>query len=279
MMEKLRLMSTNLWWCDGNHEAWAAIGADCSNAKRAPEIARFYEEWMPDVIGLQECSGRMAHVLMACMTERQLPYTFLWGRDTPIMYRRDKFELVDGDVCIYPEEVPGLEGSFNNLKTKAYALAVLRSKASGKCLIFATTHLWYKSDKSQPGSEVARGWQMDRLIDRLDALQAQYGCGAVVVGDFNTWPAGKAVQTALSRGFVHGHDVATEHADDTTGMHFCCDAGFDGHIKEGGFAHSIDHIMLRGVQGAVRRFERVLPDYYVPVSDHSPLWVDVEWEK
>ncbi len=275
-MEKLRLMSNNIWWCDGNNEAWEALGADCSAKARAPGLVRLYKETMPDILGLQECSARMTQFLMTPMAEEGLPYAFLWGRNTPIVYRRDKFELVDSHVGVYPEEIPGLEGSFNDLQTKSWCIAVLRSKESGRLLIFASTHLWYKSDQKQPGSEKARLWQMDRLIDRLDRLQAQYGCGAVVVGDMNTWPTGLAVKTALARGFVHGHDVAADYADETQGMHYCYGDGFSAKPYEGGFARSIDHILLRNVKGTVRRFVRCFPDYYVPLSDHFPVWVDVE---
>lgn len=277
----MRIMSNNVWWCDVNNETWEALGEDCSAKARMPLLAQVYEETLPDVLGLQECSGRMSHILVAELVERKLPYALLWGRDTPILYRRDKFELVDSDVCLYPEEIPGLEGSFNNLKTKSYCIAVLRSKEDGKLLIFATTHLWWKSDNPaaksyQPGSEKAREWQMNTLIDRLDELQAQYGCGAVVVGDLNTWPAGLAVKTALNRGFVHGHDVATDYVDESVGMHYCYPDGFKKEPYEGGFDRSIDHILLRGMEGVVRRFERYYPDYYATVSDHFPVWVDLE---
>ena len=124
----MRIMSNNIWWCDENHEAWETQGADCSAKARAPQLVRLYKETLPDILGLQECSARMAHFLMTPMAQEGLPYALLWGRNTPIVYRRDKFELVDSEVGLYPEEVPGLEGSFNDLQTKSYCIAVLRSK-------------------------------------------------------------------------------------------------------------------------------------------------------
>lgn len=272
---KLRIMSSNIWWCDVNRPEWEAQGLDCSAAHRAPGLYRMYRETAPDIIGLQECSARMAHQLMAQFAENDAPYTLIWGRDTPILYRRDKFELVDSRVHIYPEEVPGLEGSFNNLKTKAYCIAVLRSKESGQYLIFATTHLWYKSDARQPFSEDAKAWQLERLMDAVEALRETYGAPAVIVGDMNTWPTGKAVQAALARGYVHAHEAATEHADETRGMHRCGDTGFDAFLQEGGFATSLDHILIKG-EVAVSRFERCCPDYFFPLSDHSPAWIDAE---
>lgn len=274
-MEKLRIMSNNLWWCTNNTPAWEAMGKDCSNGARVPGFARMYREVQPDLIGLQECSARMTHDLMDHLTENGFPYTMLWGRDTSILFHRDKFELVDSRVCIYPEQVPGLEGSFNNLKTKSYCIGVLRLKATGQLLIFASTHLWYQTEWECPGSEAARGWQMNLLIDAIDAFQKKYQCPAIIAGDFNTWPSGKGVQTALARGFVHAHDVADE-ADDTTGMHECCDLGYKTELEEGTFANSIDHILLRDFEGKIESYCRCCPDYYFPVSDHSPLWIDLQ---
>ena len=274
---KLRLMSNNLWWCDLNHDAWAEMGENCSNASRAPGFARLYGEVMPHVIGFQECSGRMGHTLMMHISQAGLPYAMLWGKDTPIAYRKDLFELVDSWFYLYPEEIPGLEGAFNNLNTKSYSIALLRLKETGQLLLFATTHLWYKSDAACPGSEDAKAWQVERLVDKLDELQGQYDCPAVVVGDFNTWPAAKAIRAAKARGFAHAHDVATEFADETCGHHFCCDKGFDTQVSEGGFEKSLDHILVRGVkEGAVCRYERSYADYYMPLSDHFPLWIDME---
>lgn len=273
----IRLMSNNLWWCDLNHPAWEAMGADCSTVHRAPGFVRLYAETQPDVIGLQECGARMVHHLMTRITEQELPYELVWGRDTPILFRRDRFRLLEHEVYIYPEQIPGLEGSFNNLKTKSYAIAVLQEKETDKVLIFATTHLWYKSDGRQPGSEAAKAWQLGKLMDRLDALQQKYESPAVMVGDLNTWPISKAVCSAVERGFAHGHDVASDFADQTRGLHKCDAEGYDTVTSEGGYEKSLDHILVRGVQaGAVRRFARYAPDWYMPLSDHFPVWIDME---
>ena len=275
-MTKLRLMSSNVWWCDTNTEGWENAGVNCSAITRAVGLRRVYQETIPDVIGFQECSGRMYHQLMTQLVENDMPYTMLWGRDTPIAYRTDKFELVDTRFCIYPEKIPEYEGEFNNLKTKSYNVAVLRVKETGQLLIFGTTHLWYKTNAVHPFSEEAKAWQIARLSEEVNALQEKYVCPAVFVGDFNTWPAGLAVREAVKSGFTHAHDVATEYATDTTGMHYCYGDRYSGTFRDGGFAHSIDHIMVKGFgEGAIKRFERYCPDYFLPISDHSPVWVDV----
>ena len=39
----------------------------------------------------------------------------------------------------------------------------------------------------------------------------------------------------------------------------------------------IDHILISDApEGFVRRFERYTPEYYMPLSDHFPVFADVE---
>lgn len=278
-MRTYRIMSNNIWRCDVNNAAWAAVGADCSAEARVEGLFRVYSEKQPDVLGLQECSPHMADLLMRRFSEERMPYALIWGKDTPIIYRTDRFELVHTEFFIYPEAIPGLPGSFNNSLTKSYCIAVLREKTGGKKLIFATTHLWWKS--SDPSSEnfqlfsdEARAVQLCSLLHRLETLEKEHNCPVIAVGDLNAVYASAAVQAALKRGYRHAHDIAEAYADETYGMHYCYPDRFDTEPYAGGFFKSIDHILVRGAL-SLRRFERYAPAYYMPVSDHFPVWIDV----
>ncbi|MBR5538280.1 MAG: endonuclease/exonuclease/phosphatase family protein [Clostridia bacterium] len=279
---KLRIMSNNIWWIDNNSPAWEEKGENCSAEVRIPGFVRMYSETNPDVIGIQECSRKMVDLLMREISAKKLPYALAWGKDTPVLYRTDRFELVNTEFLIYPEKVQGYEGSFNNHLTKSYCIAVLRIKESGKLFIFASTHLWWMS--SDPASknyaqysDEAREYQLKMLIDRVTELEKKYGCPSIIAGDMNTRYDSLALKAAFVRGYVHAHDVAAEYADETMGMHYCYGDRFDTKPYQKGFTESIDHILLRGFEdGFVRRFERFSPDYYMPLSDHFPVWIDVE---
>lgn len=279
-MARLRLMSHNQWKCDENLPAWRAAGLDCSPRTRVRGFVRVFRDTQPDVIGCQEVSADMADRLVRYSREEGLRYALLWGRDTPILYRQDKLELVDSDFDLYPDSVPGLEGEFNNGKTKSWCLAVFRVKENGRLFIFVSTHLWWKSDDEtspnyQLGSGQARAYQLGLVIDRIDEFQRLYNCPAVIVGDFNTAYETPVIRHATERGFVHAHDVAVEFADETKGYHRC-DANGYGDYQSGGFRSAIDHILVRDAEeGFVRRFERFSPDYYLPLSDHSPVYIDI----
>lgn len=279
-MRTYRIMSNNIWRCDENNAAWAAVGANCSAETRLEGLFRVYAEKEPDILGLQECSPHMADLLMRRFSEKHMPYALIWGKDTPILYRTDRFELQHTEFSIYPKSIPGLPGSFNNSLTKSYCIAVLREKQGDERLIFATTHLWWKSSdllskEFQLFSDEARAVQMCALLKRLSVLEKEYACPVVVVGDMNAVYASAAIQAALKRGYRHAHDVASEYADETYGMHYCYPDRYDTTPYEGGFQNSIDHILVRGDIG-VKRFERYAPDYYMPVSDHFPVWIDAK---
>ena len=105
-MGNLRIMSHNVWKYDRNNAEWEAIGADCSAKVRAKGMVRVYSETNPDIIGFQEMSFVMADEIIRGLDSHGLRYALLWGRDTPILYRQDRFELLDSDFFMYPTEFP-----------------------------------------------------------------------------------------------------------------------------------------------------------------------------
>lgn len=282
-MEKLRIMSNNVWCCDSNLPQWLDKGYDCSAEHRAVGFVRTYSETKPDIIGLQECTARLSDNLMQLLSQEGFEYALIWGRDTPILYRKDKFDLIDSAFHIYSEGVPGFEGSFNNAKTKSYCIGVFKNKKSGEIFVFGTTHLWWKSSETtaspenyQKYSDEARTYQINLFIDHVEKLKEIYACPSIIVGDFNTTYNSEAIQSALLRGYKHAYDIATEYRDETKGFHYCYADGFDMFEEKKTFLESIDHILVSGnIQNRLKRFERYYPPYYMPLSDHFPVWVDI----
>lgn len=278
---KLRIMSNNQWKCDENQPYWIRRGLDCSAEVREKGFTSIYQRYAPDIIGLQEVSSLMADYLMRDLQAAGLPFAMVWGRDTPILYRRDRFEVVDSDFLVYPHTVPGIEGDFNNGDTKSYTVAVFRSKAEGKMLGIMSTHLWWKSDDPavwyyQAGSDMARAFQIGIAIDRLNELAVRFPIPQIILGDFNTYYDSEPVRMAVSKGFVHAHDAAAEYADETNGMHKCGPEILEPYEPKV-FELAKDHILVRNLpEGSVRRFEREMPEDYLVLSDHAPVWIDID---
>jgi len=189
-MGNLRIMSHNVWKCDYNNPAWEAKGENCSAAVRAKGMVRVYTETKPDIIGCQEMSFIMADEIIRGLSDEGQRYALLWGRDTPILYRQERLELLDSDFMLYPTEFPGWEGEFNNGGTKSWCIAVFRDKSDGKKLIFMSTHLWWMSSNPasksyQAGSDEARVYQLNLAMDRMEKFRTDYDCPIVIVGDLN----------------------------------------------------------------------------------------------
>ena len=283
-------MSHNVWNRDENTPQWQKIGQDCSAKVRVKSLVRVYKETLPDIIGCQEVSSLMADLLSQEFEKEKLRYAIVWGRFTPIIYRTDKFELIDSEFHTYSEKIDGFDGEFNDVKSKAYNICVFREKQSGKVFIFANTHLWWKYDTEdtryannetpreylQPHSDFAREYQLGLLTAKIKQYVQKYDVPAVLVGDFNTGYNAKAVQTALACGFKHAHDIASEFVDESIGYHYCFPDGFETQYYEQPFEDAIDHILVFNERkGMVKRFERYSPDYYFPISDHSPVYIDI----
>ena len=288
MSSRIRLMTHNVWNKDFNSPEWEQNGENCAASARVSGLLRVYEDTVPDIIGGQEVSARMADLLKEGFADASVHYTLIWGRFTPILYRADKFELVDSEFGTYPESMSGFEGSFNDAKSKSWNLGVFRIKENGKLFIFATTHLWWKKSPSDPdqmgntqyqsGSDEAREYQIAILAEKIRAYREKYQCPAVLVGDLNTNYLSRAARYLMGNGFRHAHDIATEYAEEAIGYHDCFPWGYKTEYYDTPFETAIDHIFVIGEEdGAVKRFERYSPDYYFPISDHSPAYIDVEF--
>ena len=287
MMETVRLMTHNVWNRDKNAIAWEEKGENCSAQVRVESLLRVYRETLPDVIGGQEVSALMADLLKEGFQKEQVKYTLIWGRFTPIMYRADKLELIDSEFGTYPESIQGFEGSFNDVKSKSWNLGVFRVKSSGKVFIFVTTHLWWKKSPTDPksfgnntyqlGSDEAREQQIATVVEKIAQYRDKYHCPAVLVGDMNTGYESKAMTYARDHGFRHAHDIATEYAEEAVGYHYCFPNGYETKYYDLPFEEAIDHIYVIGEEkDAVKRFERYSPEYYYPISDHSPAYIDLK---
>ena len=275
-------MSTNVWRCAENKPWWIERGLDCSSAARAPGIAKAYLETRPDIIGTQECDVIFRNRLPLEIANLGLNYSFIEAGFTSVLYNNDTLELVEWEYVVYPENIPNYEGVFNNDDSKSFCLAVFRAKEDGKYIVFAGTHLWWMSGDEgrgcyRPHSHEARKYQMNTMIDHLEKFRQKYNCPAVAVGDINATYNSLAIRAALGRGYFHAHDIAVEYSDERNGWHYCFPDGYVGYDDPKPFEEGIDHILIAGApEGFVKRFERYTPEYYLPLSDHFPVFADVD---
>ena len=282
------ILSNNQWKNDENNDIWRAMGDDCSAQGRVDGLIDAYLEAMPDIIGMQEVSELMADLLMAGMNKKlkdlglDACYSYISGRDTPLAYRSDLLSLIESGFMLFPEEVPGLDGSFNNGETKSYSYGVFRERKSGKLIAVLTVHLWWKlSDPNspyyQPFSDEARTWQLCQTMQKMDALMAKYSCPGIILGDFNAEMPSECMRTAYQQGWRDVHDMAVGERDDTRGYHRCGAGGYS-RPEPLPFERALDHIMLKSkVPVIVQRFCRICPEWFDRISDHYPLYTEISF--
>ena len=283
-MSQLRIMSQNQWNCTPNLPHWEEKGLDCSSEVRMKGHVQILKELMPDILGGQEVNMNMQADLMFYCLDEGLPYSLIWGNMTPIIYRADKLELLATEYVPYPEHVDGFEGIWCDYKSKSANLGVFRTKEDGKVFICLSTHLWWMNGSDpankwyRQGSDQVRMLQLKMANAKIEAYRVRYGnCPVILVGDLNTDYRSQAIQYALTEGgYQHGHDVAVEFAHEENGYNYCMPFG-PGKWEHKPFEDAIDHILVKGLPAdAVRRFDRYETEAYCFVSDHAPVWIDVE---
>lgn len=283
------IMSNNQWNCNENAKAWIERGEDCSAQARMGKIVKAYlQDNLPDVICLQETSLLMASLMMdelkSQLQEKGIAatYTLVTGNDTPIVYRSDVLKLRESGFFLYPKNVPGFEGEFNNGDSKSYCWCVFEERATGKVFATLSTHLWWMLDDPDgpyyyPHSDEARAWQLQQATNRMNEVMAKYNCPVFAMGDFNAELPSKCVQTAYKDGWVDVHDICTGECDQSWGYHRCNWTEWKPFVWKP-FEKAIDHILVKSpVPFEVKRFVRIMPAWFDPLSDHYPLYVDVEF--
>jgi len=284
-MSSLRLMSQNQWYWSDNRPEWQELGLDSSAATRMHGHIQVFKDLMPDVVGGQEITPEMQQYFKFYAAEEGLSqYALIWGNYTPIIYRSDKLELVDTEYLRYPTAIEGLPGKYNDTGSKGATVGVFRIKENGKMFIFLTTHLWFKRGnpehpKYYPGSNEARAYQMRLAKEMIEKYRRIYGeIPTVFVGDVNAGSDYKELLPVMwEGGYTHAHDEATDFATDDDGFNTLTTKG-PGQWRHLHYLHNAyDHIIVKDFpEGSIKRFDRYMPDYYLYISDHAPVYIDVE---
>lgn len=167
-------------------------------------MSEVFKEYLPDVLGLQECSknmrslGGIVGLLAPEYTEVDVSssYGFIQNgkvNSTPLFYRSETVEVLkSGFFCFnyleytneaYKDMLRGCDASKlleeNTRQTdgvsvtsggrkddsKGVTWAIFRSKATGNIFMAASTHLWWENDET--GDRVTRQIQMAYLKDLL----------------------------------------------------------------------------------------------------------------
>lgn len=278
----LRILDDNIW--DYSQDTippkWKEIGEDPRDFRRAPQFARLVKDYMPDVFAFQEYSAHMHNEFYPLVEKKG--YVIAWEskedwNNTPIFYNKRTLEPI---YVYYNMYTPA---RWCNHGSKSFTSAVFRRKADGKVFAIIGTHLWWKSDKAQPGSTMARASQLRLVMAEAEIIRAKFGDVPVfVVGDMNCEEGTVPIQQMIQGGYKPCYKVATVYGDTHNGHHICSPKdGYSTVSRRRGperEAGAIDHCLIFDPSASVevRVFDCIMEEYTVKLTDHYPNIIDVK---
>lgn len=174
---------------------------------RAPRFKLLAQEYLPDIIAIQEDSKLWAGILDKFLGENyNMSGMFSSGpEDTrgnrqSIFYNKDRFEAVEEGAFILSDTPDEFYTRFEGSKSVRHITWVLlKDRFTGKELLLCNTHLDNSTDE-------IRDKQLAVVLDRLGSYMEQYP--TVFVGDFNATPD-SSVYTTMSGLMSDPHVSAT----------------------------------------------------------------------
>ena len=272
----LRVMTSNIWDKPCNTEAWKELGEDCSNNVRLKEIAKVYMAYEPDVLALQEMNYYFINYLVEKINASGRNYKIAdcyvtgtaFRNYTPLVYNAKKVKLLDSDSHVFRYA--------SNSNSKSYTWGYFEEKKSGNRFVVFSTHLWWQKDKNYPKSSYYREKQIAEVCSKADELIEKYDCPCFIMGDFNCVASSKEYSTFATLGYSDCYNTATKYAENCCGKYVCNSTAFSYQVTSGGYNKSIDHITAKNLKKSeVLAYDYVTPTFYGKLSDHAPLYVDV----
>ena len=195
-----------------------------------------------------------------------------WVNHEPLMYRTDRYALLDGDVEFY---------NLTLQPEKSVTWGVFEDRTSGRRLIAFATHFWYKQNGKE--SDAHREYNVIKLVETINRVKAKWGDLPVIGGgDLNEKPGTTA---ALGKFEALGYADAAKEADvvDSRPSEHCDPVrGEDGKYRgqPGDPARAgccwLDHVFYSPDSIRATKHAVVIDQDALDASDHSPVVVDFE---
>lgn len=234
-----------------------------------------------DVCAFQECSPIRNRKDLPTIEETMgdvyleaLPQ-FAEENYTPIFYKKDKFNVIDGDFFPY--------AGLNDLGSKSVSWAILEDKETGERFAFASTHFWWMARGEEDSNQ--RVENAKQLKGVCDKIIEKHNIPVFIGGDFNNGRNSSQGDAPyfemLKMGFV---DIRTI-AEDCTDVEFTCQSAVPVLQDDESFkpvpidaTMCIDYIFVYGdFKGKVKKFYIETNDKARTASDHTPLIAQIEF--
>lgn len=235
---------------------------------RAPNIKKIIDKYGFDIFGMQE---PRAGQLQDLLKDNPAYAAVGEGRDggvkgefTPIMYKKDRFEVIDSGNFWLSEDTDkpnkGWDGACNRICT----WAKMRDKAGGKEFYFFNTHFDHIGQKAREESA--------KLIVAKAKEIAPESSTIILTGDFNMNDKDSRIKGIIAEGtFSDSRAISKSGPKGTYGT-------FHGYKLDGKTKNRIDFIFVtKDVK--VKSYETINDDIELKAfsSDHFPVFIKAEF--
>jgi endonuclease/exonuclease/phosphatase family metal-dependent hydrolase len=241
---------------------------------RREAMVKYLKETKADLIGLQEVLPNQRDYLAGELTEFSL---YSAGRDdgekgeaTPVLYRKDRFELVDKG-SFWLSDTPDKPGSkgWDAALPRVASWVKLQDIWAEKLLLFVNTHF----DHRGPNARLESAKLLVKKIDELDGEGADT-LPVILTGDFNCTARQEPYKVLVADAASVGSKLLdAQHASKAphTGGDSTSNA-----FRELRPGAKIDFLFVRGLSVASHAIDdpRVEGRF---VSDHQPVRAEVKW--
>lgn len=225
-------------------------------------VPQVVADYMPDSVGFQECEGTWYLTLKTYLPDYKIVGVGRWtgirqlGESTAIMFRKDKYKLVDWGTFWLSETpcIPSVGWDANYARTCTWV--ILENKETGEQYAHFNTHL-------DNGGAEARQKGLELILSRIEELDMPI----VLTGDFN-FTKGTALYRQL-----------TTNLKDVSSVAETADSGGTAHGYAGGIGSApIDFICINNKIDTVKTY-KIIRDKYNDryVSDHYPIYSDISF--
>lgn len=224
-------------------------------------VPQVVADYLPDSVGFQECEGTWFLTLRTYLPEYQiigvgrLTGIPLLGESTAIMFRKDKYELVDWGTFWLSETPDKVSIGWDSKYYRTCTWAVLKNKETGECYAHVNTHL------DNAGKD-ARINGLELVMEKA----ASFDMPVVLTGDFN-FPKGSDLYKRLVSDKLTDVSSVAQQADSGCTAH-----GYNGTVE----GNPIDFICVNEKITDVKSY-RIMREQYNGryVSDHYPVYSDM----
>lgn len=230
---------------------------------RGEIVPQVIADYLPDSVGVQECEGTWFLTLKTYLPDYEIIGVGrligipLIGESTAIMYRKDKYNLVDWGTFWLSEtpDMPSIGWDAKYHRTCTWA--ILENKETGECYAHVNTHL------DNIGND-ARINGIELVLQKAESFDMP----VVLTGDFNL-PKGSVLYNKLISGKLTDVSALAKDADSGCTAH-----GY----KDTVAGNPIDFIFVNEQITEVASYKIIREKYNDKfLSDHYPIYSDMKF--